>query len=778
MKRIILLLVLILNLWIPAAHAETFVVQNIEVHGLQRISPETVYSYLPIKRGETLNAEKTADAIKALYKTGFFENITLERRGNTLIINLEERPTIGQLKVSGNSFIPTDKLTTVMRSMNIAEGRVYNRVMIERIQQSLLNQYYELGRYNARVEVSTSPMERNRMLVKIDISEGLVAKIRRINIIGNHAFTESELNKQFTITTPGLFTFITQTDRYSQEKLDESIQNLRNFYLDHGYLKVEVKSAQVAITPDRKSIYLTFVINEGEQYKVTGVALTGDLIIPREELMKKIKIKSGDTFSRQAVMTSEKQLSEAYGNKGYVFAVVNLNPNVNAAKKEVFLTFDIKAGKRAYVRHIYFVENTKTNDEVLRREIQQLEAAPVSTGKLEASKQRLSLLPYVKDVDMRITPVEDTDDQVDVNYKVTEDNAAQANLSLGYSQNQGVLLGAGINQKNFLGTGKTVGFNITRSRYQQFYGASYTNPYYTPDGISRSINVSASTFDPGKANVTSSYTTNQYDASVLYGIPIGQEKGAFTRLQLGYGYENTKMNLTNSVSQQVMDFVTRNGRHFEQFDVIAGLSRDSRDRAIFPTRGSLQTLGTNVYLPALTGDLSYYSLSYTGRWYQPITRTFIATARGGLGFGSAFNGVENYPVYKNFYAGGLNSPNQVRGFVDNSLGPKDSNGKSTGGNAVATGSLGLIFPNYISENFRTMIFADGGNVYETFNNRTMGGTAAGPLRYSVGIEGDWLTMFGLIDVSLAKPLNKQPNQNGINGDSQDSFQFSLGANFG
>lgn len=754
--------------------AEAFTVQKVEVQGLQRISAETVNSYLPIKRGETLGPAKTAAIIQALYKTGFFEHITLGRNGNTLIIRVVERQTIGQLKISGNSFIPTDKLTTVMKSLDVAEGRVYNRAMIERIKQSLLNQYYELGRYNARVDVTVTPMERNRVMVKIDISEGLVAKVRRINIIGNHAFSESTLQKQLTITTPGLFTFITQTDRYSQEKLDLSLENLRNYYLDHGYLKFAVKSSQVEITPDRKSIYLNIVVDEGQQYKISGIAVTGNLILSREEILKQIKIKQGDTFSRKKIIDAEKDISNALGDKGYIFAVVALNPKINDKTREVFLTFEIKPGKRAYVRHIYFTDNSKTNDEVLRREIQQMESAVVSSGKLEQSKQRLSLLPYIKDVQMSVTPVPDQDDQVDVGYKVTEDNAAAANLSVGYSQQAGILFGAGLNQKNFLGTGKTLGLNFSKSRYEQFYGISYTNPYYTPDGIRRSLNLSATKFDPGKTSLTSSYTMNQYNASVLYDIPIGQEKNAFDRVQLGYGYEDALVHLTSSVSNQVLNFTNSHGRHFGQADLMAGISRDSRDKAIFPTRGMLHTLGLNGYFPA-NGGLSYFTTAYNGKAYLPITNEFIGIVKGQVGYGDGFKGPQEFPFFKNFYAGGIDS---VRGYLGNTLGPRDSNGKPTGGNLMGTATVGMVFPNYVSENLRTTLFSDIGNAYNTFDNRSSGGSASGPLRSSVGVQADWLTMFGMIDVSLAKPLNARRNKNNRLGDEEEIFQFSLGANFG
>lgn len=770
MKRKILLVVLLLSvLFTKAWSAEAFVIRNISIEGLQRISSATVYTYLPVKTGETLRPEKTGAIIAALYQTGFFEHISLARDGNTLIIKVIERPTIGRLKISGNSSIASDKLTTVMRGVGVAEGRVYNGVVLEKIKQSLLEQYYSVGRYNARVDVFVSPMERNRVLVKIEISEGLIAKVKRINIIGNHVFSEDTLDKQLDLTTPGLITFFTGTDHYTQEKLDSSLEKLRNYYMDRGYLKFAVKSSQAAITPDRKSIYLTIVVDEGEIYTVKGVAIEGETIVPREELLRKVDIQPGTTFSRKRVMDGEKTISDALGAKGYIFTNVSLQPKIDDATRQVFLTYHVKPGKRAYLHHVYFTDNTKTNDEALRREIQQMEGAPVSTTKLEESKHRLSLLPYIRNVDMNVQPVPGTDDNVDVNYKMTEDNAAQATFSLGYSQLDHFILGAGLNQKNFLGTGETLGLNFSRSRYQQFYGISFIDPYYTPDGISRSINLSASKTDPRAANLTRSYNSDQYAASVIYGIPLGQEQNVFNTLQLGYGYEQTLIRLSNSVSQQVQAFVNNHGRHFQQVDLIAGLSRDSRDKAIFPTVGAMQTVSANLYLPITGQSLRYYTLGYSGKWYHPITGQFIATARGDLGYGTAFSGSQNYPFFKNFYAGGIES---VRGYEGNSLGPKDSNTDPTGGNALVDGSVGLIFPNHISENLRTTVFVDGGNVYNTFNNRQYNGTASGCLRYASGIEADWLTPLGLIDLSVAKALNPK------RGDSSEFFQFSLGANFG
>ncbi len=769
-KQILLLIIIVSVIFTKTWAAESFVVRKITFVGLERISPDTARSYLPIKPGQTLRSEKTGAIISSLYQTGFFDRISLDREGNTLVIHVVERPTIGQLKISGNSSIPTDKLTTVMKGLGIAEGRVFNSVILEKIKQSLLDQYYALGRYNARVDVTVTPMERNRVLVKIDISEGLIAKVRKITVIGNHVFSDRVLQKQLDLTTPGILTFYTQTDRYSQEKLESSLEKLRNYYMDRGYLKFSVKSSQVSVTPDRKSIYLTIVVEEGVPYTVKGVDIEGNTILPHEQLLRKVNIKPGSTFSRQAAVDGEKAINDALGNEGYVFTVVNLQPKIDEANKQVFLMYVVKPGKRAYVRHVIFTDNTKTNDEVFRREIQQMEAAPVSTTKLEESKHRLSLIPYIRNVDMNLEPVPNTDDQVDVNYKVTEDNVAQATVSIGYSSQEHLILGAGINQKNFLGTGKTLGLNASRSHYQQFIGGSYTDPYYTADGISRSISLSASRVDPRAANMNHSYTENQYSASVIYGIPLGQEKGVFNNLQLGYGYESSLINRSNTVSQQVQSFLLNHGRHYQQVDLIMGLSRDGRDKAIFPTQGALQSLSLNLYLPANRNSLKYYTAGYNGRWYYPLSDKFIATARGDLGYGTAFNGAQNYPFFKNFYAGGIES---VRGYEGNTLGPRDSNNDASGGNVLVDGSLGLIFPNYISDSLRTTLFVDGGNVYNTFNlNRYGAKRGSGGPRYATGIEADWLTPLGMIDVSFAKALNPQ------HGDDTKFFDFSMGANFG
>ncbi len=771
MKKILLTLVMLSQLAV-AAWAEDFVVQNIKIEGLQRVSPSTVESYLPIRRGQELSSAKTSAVMQSLYKTGFFDDIRLSRQGGTLVISVTERPTIGKLDITGNSVIPTDKLTTVMKSLEITEGRVYNAALLEKIRQSLLNQYYMLGRYNARVEIRTSRMPRNRVEVTIDISEGLVATVKRITVIGNHVFSESTLTDQLDLATSGLFSFITQSDRYSEEKLESSLDKLRGYYLDRGYLHFQIKSSQAQVTPDRKSVYVTVVVNEGEPYTIQGYKIEGKLLLDRAEVEKRVLVKPGELFSRQKIMDSEKALTKYFGENGYMFANVSIRPEVNEKTRQVTIIFMVNPGKRMYVRHITFSDNNRTNDEVLRREVMQFESAPASSNKLDETKQRLSLLPYIKDVEMTVKPVPGNNSLVDVNYKVKEDNSAQASFKVGYSQIYRTIIGAGVNQKNFMGTGNTLGINFQRSKFEQFYGIDYTDPYYTIDGISRTFNLSLSKTDPGAApNVNNGYTANEYNAGVLYGIPIGQEKGAFNRILAGVSLSSTLVTLIpQNVSNQVSTFVTRNGRRFDEADFKIGYSRDSRDKAVFPTRGMIQTVFADAYVPLTNTGVSFYSFNYHGKWYFPLSEQFIVLAKGNLGYGNGFHGLRSFPFYKNYYAGGIDS---VRGYLGFTLGPKDSQGQSYGGNMLADASLALIFPNYLTDSLRTSVFIDAGNVYSSTDNRNFGGqsTNSGPIRYSTGVEADWLTPLGPIQLSLGKMLNQRT------GDKGDMFQFAMGANF-
>lgn len=787
MKKIIQLGLLLWFLCLNVAWADqSFVVRNIRFEGLQRTSPATVESYLPIKRGQTLQPAKTAAILRSLYKTGFFEHISLANDEGTLVIQVVERPTIGELKISGNSNIPTDKLTTVMKSMDVAEGRVYNPLVLDKITQSLLNQYYLMGHYNARVDTNVTPMPRNRVMVKITVSEGVTAKVKRISIIGNHAFSEGTLLRQMDIGKSGLFSFVTGSDRYSEEKVETSVEKLRNYYMDHGYLRVNIKSQQAQITPDRKAVYVTIVIDEGEPYTLERYELTGNLVLPRSEYVKNINLHPGEPFSRQKIIDAEKSMSKLLGDKAYMFAVISVRPEINDETRKVVIVFDVKPGRRAYVRHVTFSDNTRTNDVVLRREVEQMEGAPTNNARLEESKHRLTLLPFIKDVEMSVKRVPGADDQVDVNYKVKEDNSAQATFKIGYAQLYGMILGAGLNQKNFLGTGNTLGLNLQRSRYEQNYSIDYTDPYYTVDGISRSFTFAIQRVNPtGVDNLGNGFTTNEYDFGMLFGIPVGQQRSIYSKIITGAIYQDTLVSLVpGKVSNQVNNFVTGNGRRFQELDLRLGYSRDSRDKAIFPTSGSLQSVFGDVFVPVTSSGVSFYTASYHGKWYQPLISDFILTGRADLGYGNGFHGVRKYPFFRNFLTGGFDSVNGYQGYT---LGPRDSRGQAYGGNMLIDGSVGIVFPNYLTDSLRTSVFFDIGNVYLSNNNRSAGcsvntnkagkiisktcSTNSGPLRQSVGLEADWMTPLGPLGLSLAKPINKRP------GDAQEIFQFSLGANF-
>lgn len=756
----------------PTMAMDAFKIKSISIQGSQRISADTVRSYLPVKAGDVLTTDETGDVIETLYQTGFFENISLARRGKVLVVRVTERPTIGRLKISGNHAIPTERLTAVMKTLGIVEGRVYDSVVLARIHQGLLNQYYLLGRYNARVDLHVSNMSQNRIMVTIDISEGLIAKVRQINIIGNQAFDRSTVLRHFSLGEAGIVSFFTFSDRFSQDKFQAAMEKLRHFYMDRGYLRFAVKSSQVSVTPDRKSIYITLVLDEGKPYRIKDIHLIGETILPAKTLLKKMNIHAGDIFSRKAVIDAEKAITDALGAEGYIFATVTPRPVIDNHADTTTLNFDINPGRRVYVRYISFTNNARTNDRVLRRELSQMEAAPVSTELLEQSRVQLNRLPFIRDVETGLEPVAGVDDQVDVNYKIKEDGAAQANMNVSYGQVGGLGFGVGLNQKNFLGMGDTLGINLSRNRYQQTYSVDFSDPYYTPEGVSRSIGLSVVKFDPHGANLTNGYSDDQYSLYALYGIPAGQEKGVTNRIQLGYGYEESAIRLsseTNSVSQQILSFVNRYGRRFRQLNFTGGYSRDSRDRSIFPTSGSFQTVGANVYLPVDGQSLKYFLMSYRGKWFFPLTHDFIATARGEIGYGSSFDqGANGYPFFKNFYAGGIGS---VPGFEGNTLGPGDSTGHPSGGNELITGGIGLIVPNPMKDKLRTEFFLDGGNVYNTWNNRKYGGTPSGPPRFSIGLGVEWLSPIGGINLSFAKGLNVQP------GDTTDFFQFQLGANF-
>ncbi len=753
---------------ITTTYASTFIVTNIQVEGLQGLSSDTVLSYLPVHVGQKFDTAQSGQVIKTMYATGLFNDVALSQQGSTLIVRVNERPIISNIDVTGNKVVPKDKLDDVLKKTGLVQGAVFDNSTLEAFRTSLENEYDNQGKYNSKVTTTVTPEPRNRVAIKIVISEGRSVQVRAISIVGNHVFSSRKLINSLPLTEPHMWSFFTHGDLYTSDKLHKSLDALTSYYQDRGYLKFKIDTVQATLTPDRNFVYIIISVTEGPVYTVSGYQIIGNIVLSQTKLQKAINIQKGDVYSKGKNDALTKAITTAYGDMGYAFANVNVVPKVDDANHQVFLTFYIEPGNRVYVRHVNFIGNTKTEDVVLRRATTQMESGLISTSAVKESERQLNLLGYLQNVSSTTDPVAGSPDQVDINYKVEEAPSAQAMASVGYGTD-GWVLGAGVNQTNFMGTGKTVGVNFNQSEYERIYSINYNDPYYTQSGIQRGFTLYAQRVTPGNVNIAS-YTTNMYGGTVNYSIPISAN-GDF--LQLGYGYQVTFLSVGSDPSTQVTNFVNSNGRHFNQTLWNAGWSHNGLDRAIFPTKGIYEDLGIQLSAPGGGTSLDYYKTNYDMNFYQPIYGNYIFTGRAGLGYGAGIGPTHGLPFFANYYAGGIGYDGAVRGYESNTLGPLDSQQNPLGGNKLATGSLGIIFPNYISEDkLRTTLFVDGGNVY-TSQAAVRGGMSGGGPRYSAGLSVDWRVpvLNVLLDVSLAKALNKHA------GDQLEPFQFNVGTNF-
>lgn len=766
MKKRLIFSIFAFFILITTAYANTnFVVRSIIINGLQGISRSTVLNYIHISPGDTLDQQKSNQLIEDLYKTGFFNDIRLARSGNSLVINVAQRPIIGKISISGNKDIKTDQLKTVLKKLGFVEGQVFNPSILTKIQGSLSEEYFVLGKYNARVTVKTTKESRNRIAISINISEGLVSKIRQIEIIGNHLFSERTLLGQMQLTTPGLFTWYTHNDLYTQEKLNADLESLRSYYLDRGYLKFKIDSSQVSITPDRQAVYIIIKVTEGHQYTISSYDVSGRLILPKAQILKLIDLDKGQIFSRKDVMAVDKKIVDALGAKGYANAQVNVLPKINEKTEQVSLNFQVVPGARVYIRHITFSNNFRTNDATLRRALQLTEGGLFSTTKISDTKRALLQLPYLSNVDVTTKPVPGRSNQVDLNYNVTEVPSAELKGGVGYSTLEKLMLNAGISQKNLFGTGNTLGLDFTWSAITTNLNLDYFNPYYTQSGIGRDINVYATRYDASEANI-SDYAANTYGGAVTYSIPMDE----YNSLQVGYGYENTLVRVSSTPSTQQTKFITKHGRHFSQFNLNLGWSYAGLDRIVFPRHGLTQSVSLSSTVPYSDQSLRYYKTGYSGAYYHPLVGSFLGKLSADVNYGNGFGRYGgSLPFFKNFYAGGMGS---VRGFEGNTLGPKDSKGDSFGGNFELDGSAGLILPNFISDTVRTTLFVDAGNVYQTDGSKRHYGIKLNELRYSSGVEVDWRSPIAMLNFSLAAPIHDR------SGDDTQVFDFSIGSSFG
>ncbi|NUS39057.1 MAG: outer membrane protein assembly factor BamA [Lysobacter sp.] len=795
--------------------ANAFTVSDIRVDGLQRISAGTVFTYLPIERGDTVDQSRIAAAIRALYKTGFFDDVRMDRQGDILVVTVTERPAINKLTLEGNKDIKTEDLMKGLKDIGLAEGDTFDRLSLDRVTQELTRQYNNRGKYNVQIVPLVSRLDRNRVDVTIQIKEGKAARIRHINLVGNEQYADKQITDAWESQESNWLSWYRKDDQYSREKLSGDLEKLNEFYLDRGYLDFSVDSTQVEISPDKSDMYLTAGLTEGEKYTVSSVEVTGDTILPKERIEKMVLLKPGQIFSRRLLELSSDSITATLGNIGYAFAQVNPVPNLDREKRTVGVNLQIIPGPRVNVRRVVFKGNTRTADEVLRREMRQFEGSWYSQAAIDRSKIRLQRLGYFETVDVENKPVPGSSDQVDVVFNVKETTSGSFIFGLGYAQLAGLTTSIQVSQNNFLGTGNRVAVEAERNRYMQRYSFSFTDPYFTDEGLSLGYNVWYREFDNSNFN-TAAYNTTSGAAQVVLGLPI-TENDTITAL---FGIDSNQIQAYPGVSPpSFVDYLDAlNHRTFHAWRTQLAWARDTRNDYFTPTAGTFQQISAELTLPGST--VEYFKLNYTFSKYWPISRALVLNTRAEIGWGDSYgsDSVRNVcytggtfqdtdnnpatppvfvpgpapsqpcltnspdyqktitatglPFFENFYAGGVRS---VRGFRDNTLGPREglyagapySQQQPVGGALKTVGSLEMYFPSLIkSPSARVSAFVDFGNVY-----RSVGAFDAKELRASAGAAILWRAPVGPISISYSFPFRKQP------GDELERLQFTFGGAF-
>lgn len=787
MKRLLLPAV-ISALIISEAHAAPFTVSDIRVNGLQRVSAGSVFAALPLNVGEPVDDRRLAEATRSLFKTGFFEDIQLSRDGDILIINLVERPSISSVEIEGNKAISTDDLLKGLKQSGLAEGEIFQQATLEGVRNELQRQYVAQGRYSANIDAQVIAQPRNRVALKINVTEGSVASIQHINVVGNKVFKDQELIDLFELKTKNWLSFFRNDDKYAREKLSGDLERLRSYYFDRGYINMDISSTQVSITPDKKHVYITVNVDEGEQYTIRDVKLSGDLKVPEDDIRALLLSREGQVFSRKVMTTTSELITRRLGNDGYTFANVSGVPQTHDEDNTVSLTFVVDPGKRSYVNRINFRGNTKTMDEVLRREMRQMEGGWASTYLIDQSKTRLERLGYFKEVSVETPQVPGTDDQIDVNYSVEEQPSGSITASVGFAQNAGLILGGAISQSNFLGTGNKVSVGLTRSEYQSNYNFSFVDPYWTVDGVSLGYNAFYRTTDYDKLDVdVSSYSVDSLGGGINFGYPINET----SRLNFGLSAQQDDLKTGRYTVDEIFDFVEKEGDSYLNFKASVGWSESTLNRGMMATRGHSQSLVLETTIPG--SDLSFYRLDYRGQIFKPLTTNYTLRFHTELGYAESYGSTSELPFYEHYYAGGFNS---VRGFKDSSLGPRSTPSTGTrpgtlkdpdndnlpfGGNVLIQGGAELLFPMpFVKDqrSLRTVLFWDVGNVFDTncssaqkSRNEAGCGIKYDNLASSVGVGLTWVTALGPLSFSLGVPVKKPDN-----ADTQ-VFQFSLGQTF-
>ena len=796
-----------------------FVVDEIEVNGLQRMELGAFFNMLPLQVGERIDNSRVPTIIRTVFASNSFEDVRLFRDGGKLIVDLKERPTISEITIDGNSDIKTEQILEAMRGNGFAKGEIFDPSAIKSIKLGMEEQYFSHGKYSIQIEDKIIAQSRNRVLVQFNVKEGDPAKIQKMSVVGNSIFNDEELLSQFELSEGGFFSWFSSEDQYSREKLEGDLETLRSYYLDRGYLKYNNTSTQVSISPDRKGIYVTINVDEGEKFKVDKIVFSGDLILPKEQLENLMPLTKGDTYSAAAVSFAEEQIKTSLGMFGYAFAKVVTIPNIIEDENKVELTLFVDPGKKVYVNRVNFAGNETTNDEVLRREIRLMEGGALSTESVERSKLRLQRLSYMEEVEVETPKVEDKEDRVDINYDVKERSAGTIQGGVGYSDSWGLSLNANVSHSNFLGSGKRVQFGINKNRFSESYQADYWDPYFTIDAISAGISAEYVTTDYGELN----FSTGILDTARLTGS-IGYQLNEVSGINFSLGYQDSNLKGDPfTTSQQVIDFYADNGQNirvdedfkYGLFRYSVGLSRNTLNRGIFPDRGTSQVISLNATAPG--SDLEFYKLDYSASFYQPIAPSWTFLAKFRASWGNGYGDSEALPYFENFSAGGSGT---MRGFEANTIGPhvilrssaplsgpiptdpaqgstdiglpgsEDTvviSRRTAGGNARLLGTLELIFPVPFAEDnnsLRTSAFIDVGNLWDTnFSLNDYADLPAselakipdysepGTYRVSAGLSLQWLSPMGPLTISVSRPIREEE------GDETESFSFNVGKTF-
>jgi len=813
MKRLLLIALLFISMT-GAAFAESFKISDIRVTGLQRVSAGSVFGALPLNVGDVVDEQSLVDATRTLFKTGFFQDIQLGRDGTVLVVTVVERPSISTIKIEGNKAIKTEDLLKGMEKAGLAEGEIFQRATLEGVRNELLRQYVSQGRYSAEIQTEAVPQPRNRVAIKINILEGTVAAITQINVVGNTVFPEEDLDALFELKTTNWLSFFKNDDKYSREKLSGDLERLRSYYLDRGYINMDITSTQVSITPDKASVYITVNIEEGAKYTVSEVKLSGDIKVPEEEVRALLLVQPGQVFSRKIMTTTSELITRRLGNDGYTFANVTGVPQPDEKNHTVVVTFMVDPRKRAYVNRISFRGNTKTEDEVLRREMRQMEGGWASTYQIDQSKLRLERLGFFKEVTVETPQVPGSDDLVDVNYSVEEQPSGSITASVGFAQDAGLILGGAITQNNFLGTGNRVSFGLSKSEYQDSYNLGFVDPYWTMDGVSLGYNVfyNKTNYDDANYNVTS-YSVDTLGAGMSIGYPISETSS----MNYGLVVSQDSINSGTYTVPSILDFMYSNGGNYSSADFTnvkasIGWGESTLNRGVLPNRGYSQSLSLQSTVPSAS-DLEFYKLDYRGQYFTPTSKETALRFHTELGYGDGFGDTEGLPFYENYFAGGINS---VRGFRSGSLGPQavaslayplittnpnimpnydpstgyyqcnpetgvctdpDQDSQPFGGNVLVTGGVDFLFPlPFIQDqsSLRTTWFIDAGNVFSTNCDKYQvdcNTPDIGDLAISTGLGLTWITAMGPLGFAIATPL-KEPD-----GSETQFFQFTLGQSF-